>query len=60
MFLDWLHDKVGNTWNLGLKDLHDQCPFDGLWLDMNEPSTFVDGEVDPATLTEKLTNTQEE
>ena len=32
---------------MGLSDLYTQVQFDGLWLDMNEPSTFVDGELDP-------------
>ena len=32
---------------MGLDDLAAVCPFDGLWLDMNEPSGFKDGEIDP-------------
>lgn len=31
---------------MGLTDLHTQVAYDGLWLDMNEPDTFVDGELD--------------
>ncbi|XP_061778812.2 lysosomal alpha-glucosidase isoform X1 [Nerophis lumbriciformis] len=30
-------------WYENLKKFHEQVPFDGLWLDMNEPSNFVDG-----------------
>lgn len=40
VFIDWLHDKANNTWFTGLSDLQQQVAYDGLWLDMNEPSTF--------------------
>uniref|UniRef100_A0A8C7J8X1 MICAL-like protein 2 n=1 Tax=Oncorhynchus kisutch TaxID=8019 RepID=A0A8C7J8X1_ONCKI len=30
-------------WYDNLKRFHDKVPFDGLWIDMNEPSSFVDG-----------------
>ncbi|NXR00109.1 LYAG glucosidase, partial [Sagittarius serpentarius] len=35
---EWWHDMV--------KDFHDQVPFDGMWIDMNEPSNFVEGSQD--------------
>ncbi|XP_063312339.1 lysosomal alpha-glucosidase isoform X3 [Pelobates fuscus] len=36
--LDWWHDMV--------KSFHDQVPFDGMWLDMNEPTNLVNGSLD--------------
>ncbi|XP_056135894.1 lysosomal alpha-glucosidase isoform X2 [Lampris incognitus] len=32
---EWWHDNI--------KRFHERVPFDGLWIDMNEPSNFVDG-----------------
>ncbi|KAM7067900.1 lysosomal alpha-glucosidase isoform 1-T2 [Molossus nigricans] len=36
--LDWWQDMVA--------EFHAQVPFDGMWIDMNEPSNFVTGSVD--------------
>ncbi|XP_032312563.1 lysosomal alpha-glucosidase [Camelus ferus] len=36
--LGWWQDMVG--------EFHAQVPFDGMWIDMNEPSNFVRGSVD--------------
>ncbi|ELK12281.1 Lysosomal alpha-glucosidase [Pteropus alecto] len=36
--LDWWQDMVA--------EFHAQVPFDGMWIDMNEPSNFVKGSVD--------------
>uniref|UniRef100_A0A8C7B4Q5 Lysosomal alpha-glucosidase n=1 Tax=Neovison vison TaxID=452646 RepID=A0A8C7B4Q5_NEOVI len=36
--LDWWQDMVS--------EFHAQVPFDGMWIDMNEPSNFVKGSVD--------------
>ncbi|XP_032472675.1 lysosomal alpha-glucosidase isoform X1 [Phocoena sinus] len=36
--LDWWQDMVA--------EFHAQVPFDGMWIDMNEPSNFVRGSVD--------------
>jgi len=44
VFLDFFSDKAADIWNQGLKALHDQVPFDGLWLDVNEATTFCNGE----------------
>jgi len=35
-----------NMWSTGLKDLYDKVQYDGLWIDMNEPTTFNHGELD--------------
>lgn len=36
-----------NLWSVGLKDLFDLVPYDGVWIDMNEPTGFMDGEEKP-------------
>ena len=44
-FVDYLHPKASDFWDQGLQALYDQVPYDGLWLDMNEPANFcVDSE----------------
>lgn len=40
---DFTHPKAVEYWILMLKKLHSQVPFDGAWIDMNEPSNFYDG-----------------
>mgnify|MGYP006298565073 CR=1 FL=1 len=45
MFIDWSHDDAPRVWSEGLTDLFKKVPYDGLWLDMNEPTArFCDGE----------------
>lgn len=46
VFISWLHDKCPATWHMGLDDLYGQVPYDGLWIDMNEATTFAHGEID--------------
>jgi hypothetical protein len=36
-------------WYTGLTDLYNDFHYDGIWLDMNEPSGFKYGEMDPAS-----------
>jgi alpha-glucosidase (family GH31 glycosyl hydrolase) len=55
VFLDWFHPKSINVWSKGLNDLYNQTLFDGIWIDMNEPTTFVHGETKPSDV-----KTQEE
>ena len=43
VFPDFFHQFATNYWTDQLKSYHDQIPFDGVWLDMNEPSNFVHG-----------------
>jgi alpha-glucosidase (family GH31 glycosyl hydrolase) len=43
-FPDFLHPETESYWENGLKSLHSQLQFDGLWLDMNEISSFCNGE----------------
>lgn len=51
VFIDWFNNKCLNVWKNGINALYSQVPFDGLWLDMNEPFTSINGEVnlDPPT-----------
>ncbi|KAM9818290.1 lysosomal alpha-glucosidase [Syngnathus typhle] len=43
VFPDFSNDVTHEWWYENLKRFHEQVPFDGLWIDMNEPSNFVDG-----------------
>jgi alpha-glucosidase len=45
VFMDWLNNECQDVWGQGLKDLYEIFPYDGLWLDMNEPSAFRNGEL---------------
>eukprot|EP00831_Metopus_contortus_P012069 TRINITY_DN1484_c0_g1_i8.p1 TRINITY_DN1484_c0_g1~~TRINITY_DN1484_c0_g1_i8.p1 ORF type:complete len:1297 (-),score=213.40 TRINITY_DN1484_c0_g1_i8:91-3807(-) len=44
VFVDFLHPAAENYWTEWLQNFRDIVPFDGIWLDMNEPSNFCDGE----------------
>ncbi|NXG38718.1 LYAG glucosidase, partial [Dromaius novaehollandiae] len=45
-FPDFTNPETREWWYDIVKDFHDQVPFDGMWLDMNEPSNFVEGSQD--------------
>lgn len=42
-FPDFSDHVTHEWWHDNLKRFHDKVPFDGLWIDMNEPSNFMDG-----------------
>jgi lysosomal alpha-glucosidase len=42
-FPDFFHPRAVDYWYKQAQRFHGQIPFDGLWIDMNEPSNFVDG-----------------
>ena len=45
--MDWFNENAYTVWSEGLNDLYKLLPYDGLWHDMNEPTTFLDGEYTP-------------
>ena len=44
LYPDFFHPNAQEFWYEEIKKFHDVVPFDGMWLDMNEPSNFCDGE----------------
>ncbi|XP_024914210.1 lysosomal alpha-glucosidase [Cynoglossus semilaevis] len=40
---DFSDEVTHEWWYESLQRFHDKVPFDGLWIDMNEPSNFLDG-----------------
>jgi alpha-glucosidase (family GH31 glycosyl hydrolase) len=47
VFLAWYNPKATEVWHVGLQDLYNQVEFDGIWLDMNEVTSFCPGECPP-------------
>ncbi|XP_042307662.1 lysosomal alpha-glucosidase [Sceloporus undulatus] len=45
-FPDFTSPETHQWWHDMVKDFHEQVPFDGMWIDMNEPSNFVEGSVE--------------
>jgi len=44
-FPDFLHVNASSWWSGQISSFLDKVPYDGLWIDMNELSNFVDGSV---------------
>ncbi|XP_041085570.1 lysosomal alpha-glucosidase [Polyodon spathula] len=42
-FPDFSNPETHQWWYENLQKFYDKIPFDGLWIDMNEPSNFEDG-----------------
>ncbi|CAK1586499.1 unnamed protein product [Parnassius mnemosyne] len=40
---DFTHPNASAYWTEMLSNFHKKIPFDGVWIDMNEPSNFVSG-----------------
>ncbi|NXU89451.1 LYAG glucosidase, partial [Xiphorhynchus elegans] len=45
-FADFSNPDTHQWWLENLQHFHAHVPFDGLWIDMNEPSNFMDGSKD--------------
>ncbi|KAM3922289.1 lysosomal alpha-glucosidase-like [Leptodactylus fuscus] len=46
VFPDFTNPETFHWWYDMVQSFHEQVPFDGMWIDMNEPSNFVPGSVD--------------
>lgn len=44
-FIDYFNPKAHDFWKNSLSNFHKTINFSGIWLDMNEIATFVDGQI---------------
>uniref|UniRef100_A0A673C8T8 Lysosomal alpha-glucosidase n=1 Tax=Sphaeramia orbicularis TaxID=375764 RepID=A0A673C8T8_9TELE len=45
-FPDFTNPETRQWWEDCIRDFHSKVPVDGLWIDMNEPASFVQGSVE--------------
>jgi lysosomal alpha-glucosidase len=53
---DFTNPSTENYWLKQIAKFHDNISFDGLWIDMNEPSNFIPGSVDGCDQSSTLNN----
>uniref|UniRef100_A0A8C6T5C8 alpha-glucosidase n=1 Tax=Neogobius melanostomus TaxID=47308 RepID=A0A8C6T5C8_9GOBI len=53
-FPDFFRTSTANWWLKEIKDLYAKLKFDGIWIDMNEPASFVHGTVGGQCLGDQL------
>ncbi|XP_068117960.1 lysosomal alpha-glucosidase-like isoform X2 [Hyperolius riggenbachi] len=46
VFIDFSNPEAHKWWYENFKSFHDKVPFDGAWIDMNEPANNVHGSLD--------------
>jgi lysosomal alpha-glucosidase len=56
VFPDFTHPNTTLWWIEQATRFHAQIPFDGLWIDMNEPSNFLYGSIDGCPQSSKYDN----
>ncbi|CAF1098155.1 unnamed protein product [Rotaria sordida] len=49
VFPDFTNPNAIEWWTNIAEAFHEVIPFDGMWIDMNEPSSFIDGSTDGCT-----------
>ncbi|KAM7285776.1 lysosomal alpha-glucosidase-like [Ixodes scapularis] len=54
VFPDFTHPKAEEYWAQQFKNFHNVVPFDGAWIDMNEPSNFYNGHADGCPTADRL------
>ncbi|RIA97248.1 glycosyl hydrolases family 31 protein [Glomus cerebriforme] len=45
VFPDWFHPEVEQYWTESFRHWLSQVPIDGIWIDMNEIASFIDGDL---------------
>ncbi|KAK4687888.1 alpha-glucosidase, partial [Tremellales sp. Uapishka_1] len=50
VFPDWMNPSMAQVWGEAFYNYSQVVDFDGIWLDMNEPSSFVDGSASNSTV----------
>lgn len=54
VFPDFTHPNSSRYWTRQFRRFHDAVPFDGAWIDMNEPSNFYNGHKDGCPRDQKV------
>ncbi|ODM93071.1 Maltase-glucoamylase, intestinal [Orchesella cincta] len=55
-FPDYSKNATKEWWKILIREFHDLLEYDGLWIDMNEPANFVDGDINGGCTQNNLNN----